>query len=97
MINVEGLKDFADIFKDMYSDTMSVFVMLITSMIQGRTFGGDYVPCIHSACQGESYCTRLSRSLWLCRVRYPFHPRVTAVARKKIPVILPKVQVAGYS
>ena len=29
--------------------------------------------------------------------RYPFYPRVTAVARKKIPVILPKVQVAGYS
>ena len=24
-------------------------------------------------------------------------PRVTTVARKKIPVILPKVQVAGYS
>ena len=29
--------------------------------------------------------------------RYPFHPRVTTVAREKIPVILPKVQVAGYS
>ena len=28
---------------------------------------------------------------------YPFHPRVTAVARKKILAILPKVQVAGYS
>ena len=36
MINVEGLKDFADIFKDMYRDTMSVFVMLITSMVPGR-------------------------------------------------------------
>ena len=29
-------------------------------------------------------------------IRCPFHPRVTAVARKKTPVILPKVQVAGY-
>ena len=34
---------------------------------------------------------------WLL-FRYPFHPRVTTVARtEKIPVILPKVQVAGYS
>ena len=32
---------------------------------------------------------------WLL-FRYPFHPRDPSVARK-IPVILPKVQVAGYS
>ena len=30
-------------------------------------------------------------------VRCPFHPRVTATARKRSPVILPKVQVAGYT
>ena len=29
--------------------------------------------------------------------RYPFYPRVTAVERKTVPVIPPKVQVAGYS
>ena len=29
--------------------------------------------------------------------QYPFHPRVTAVARRKVPDILPKVQGAGYS
>ena len=29
--------------------------------------------------------------------RYPFHPRVTTVARKRSRVILPKAQVAGYS
>ena len=29
--------------------------------------------------------------------RYPFHLRITAAAPKKIPVILPKVQVAGYN
>ena len=28
--------------------------------------------------------------LWWLLFRYPFHPRVTTVARKKIPVILPK-------
>ena len=38
---------------------------------------------------GSTFCADL--------FRYPFHPRVTAVARKKISVILPKVQVAGYS
>ena len=36
MINLEGTKDFADIFKDLYRDTMSVIVMLITSTIQSR-------------------------------------------------------------
>ena len=29
--------------------------------------------------------------------RYPFHSHVTAVACKISPVILPKLQVAGYS
>ena len=29
--------------------------------------------------------------------RYPFHPRVTAVARINISIILPEVQAAGYS
>ena len=33
----------------------------------------------------------------LTLIRCPFHPRVTAVARKRLQVILPKVQVAGYT
>ena len=40
-----------------------------------------------------------SRVNFLCWLLfwYPFHPRVTTVARKKMPVILPNVQVTGYS
>ena len=45
---------------------------------------------------GRIFFSRVDFLCWLL-FRYPFHPRVTTVARKKIPVILPKVQVAGYS
>ena len=44
---------------------------------------------------GEFSSARVKFLCWLV-FRYPLHPRVTAVARHKIPVILPKVQVAGY-
>ena len=44
---------------------------------------------------GRIFFSRVDFLCWLL-FRYPFHPRVTTVARKKIPVILPKVQVAGY-
>ena len=45
---------------------------------------------ISSSSPGSTFCAD-----WF---RYPFHPRVTAAAcNLKIPVILPKVQVAGYS
>ena len=39
---------------------------------------------------------RISFLCWLL-FRYPFHPRVTAVAREKILVNLWNLQVAGYS
>ena len=45
---------------------------------------------------GRIFFSRVDFLCWLL-FRYPFHPRVTTVARKKFPVILPKVQVAGYS
>ena len=45
---------------------------------------------------GRIFFSRVDFLCWLL-FRYPFHPRVTTVARKKIPGILPKVQVAGYS
>ena len=48
-----------------------------------RSGGGIFFPRVNFLC-------------WLL-FRYPFHPRVTAVARKKILDILPKMQVAGYS
>ena len=38
-----------------------------------------------------------SQSCVLTLIRCPFHPRVTSVARKQTPVILQKVQVAGYA
>ena len=45
---------------------------------------------------GRIFFSRVNFLCWLL-FWYPFHPRVTTVARKKILVILPKVQVAGYS
>ena len=33
----------------------------------------------------------------LTLIQCSFHPRVTAMARKRPPVILPKVQMAGYT
>ena len=56
-----------------------------------------------SASKGRGFDSRpenfLARVKFLYRfsVWCPFHLRVAAVARKKIPVILPKVQVAGNS
>ena len=38
---------------------------------------------------GRIFFSRVDFLCWLL-FRYPFHPRVTTVARKKIPVILPK-------
>ena len=45
---------------------------------------------------GRVFFSRVDFLCWLL-FRCPFHPRVTTVARKKIPVVLPRVQVAGYS
>ena len=45
---------------------------------------------------GRIFFSRVDFLCWLL-FRYPFHPCVTTVACKRSPVILPKVQVAGYS
>ena len=46
---------------------------------------------------GRIFFSRVDFLCWLL-FRYPFHPRVTTVARKKSrSSFLPKVQVAGYS
>ena len=45
---------------------------------------------------GRIFFSRVDFLCWLL-FRYPFHPRVTAVARKKSRSFCQKVQVAGYS
>ena len=45
---------------------------------------------------GRILFSRVDFLCWLL-FRYPFHPRVTAVARKKSRSFCQKVQVAGYS
>ena len=44
----------------------------------------------------ENFLLRSQLSV-LTLIRCPFHTRVTAVTRKKTRVIVPKVQVAGYT
>ena len=45
---------------------------------------------------GRIFFSRVDFLCWLL-FRYPFHPRVTTVARKKSRSFCQKVQVAGYS
>ena len=45
---------------------------------------------------GRIFFSRVDFLCWLL-FRYPFHPRVTTVARKKSRSFCQKLQVAGYS
>ena len=49
------------------------------------------------AAPGRIFFSRVNFLCVLILISYPFHPRVTAVSRKKISVILPKMQVTGYT